>query len=206
MKKLIAYSSVSHMGFVILGVAAAVGPGATNMAFKEAALTGAAIQMFSHGAITGMLFFCVGVLYEKAHIRDIDVFGGLQARMPRLTWIYTFAAMASLGLPGLSGFVAEYLIYTSAYAIYPAHTIIGASAMILTAGYLLWMLKRAFYGPLNPRWSSIQDASLLEMAPLVILGIVVLAVGVYPGFLVDLLRPSLHQIITSMGGVTALHP
>ncbi len=206
MKKLIAYSSVSHMGFVILGVAAAVGPGATNMAFKEAALTGAAIQMFSHGAITGMLFFCVGVLYEKAHIRDIDVFGGLQARMPRLTWIYTFAAMASLGLPGLSGFVAEYLIYTSAYAIYPAQTIIGASAMILTAGYLLWMLKRAFYGPLNPRWSSIQDASLLEMAPLVILGIVVLAVGVYPGFLVDLLRPSLHQIITSMGGVTALHP
>jgi NADH-quinone oxidoreductase subunit M len=203
MKKLIAYSSVSHMGFVILGVAAAVGPGATNAAFKEAALTGAAIQMFSHGLITGMLFFCVGVLYEKAHIRDIDVFGGLQARMPRLTWIYTFAVMASLGLPGLSGFVAEYLVYTSAFAIYPAQTIVGASAMIITAGYLLWMIKRAFYGPLNPRWSGIADASILEMAPLVILGVLVLVVGIYPGWLVDLLRPSLHQIIQNVNGTVA---
>jgi NADH-quinone oxidoreductase subunit M len=206
MKKLIAYSSVSHMGFVILGVAAAVGPGATNMAFKEAALTGAALQMFSHGLITGMLFFCVGVLYEKAHIRDIDVFGGLQSRMPRLTWIYTFAAMASLGLPGLSGFVAEYLIYTSVYAIYPAQTIVAASAMIITAGYLLWMLKRAFYGPLNPRWSGIADASLLEMAPLVMLGVGVVVVGIYPGFLLNLLQPSLHQIIQNINGaVSALH-
>ncbi len=207
MKKVIAYSSVSHMGFVILGVAAAVGPGATNMAFKEAALTGAALQMFSHGAITGMLFFCVGVLYDKAHIREIDVFGGLQARMPRLTWIYTFAAMASLGLPGLSGFVAEYLIYTSTYAIYPAQTIVAASAMILTAAYLLWMLKRAFYGPLNPRWSGIPDASWLEMAPLLMLGVVVVFVGIYPAFLLDLLKPSLHNIMQTVGGtVSAVHP
>ena len=206
MKKMIAYSSVSHMGFVVLGVAAAVGPGATNAAFKEAALTGAAIQMFSHGAITGMLFFCVGVVYDKAHIRDINVFGGLQARMPRLTWIYTFAALASLGLPGLSGFVAEYLIYTSVYAIFPAQAIISASAMILTAGYLLWMLKRSFYGPLNPRWAGISDASILEMTPLVVLGVIVIVVGIFPGFLVDMLRPSLHQIIQTVGGtVTSLH-
>ncbi len=201
MKKLIAYSSVSHMGYVILGVAAAIGPGATNPAFREAALTGAAIQMFSHGAVTGMLFFCVGVLYEKAHLREINAFGGLMARMPRLTWIYTFAIMASLGLPGLSGFVAEYLVYTGSFANFPAQTIIAAVTMILTAGYLLWMLKRAFYGPLNPRWAHLNDANLLEMAPLVMLGVVVLFVGVYPGFLVDLLRPSLHQIIQTMGSL-----
>jgi NADH-quinone oxidoreductase subunit M len=207
MKKMIAYSSVSHMGFVILGVAAAVGPGATNMAFKEAALTGAAIQMFTHGTITGMLFFCVGVVYDRAHTRDINVFGGLQARMPRLTWVFTFAALASLGLPGLSGFVAEYIIYTNSYAVFPAQTIIAASAMILTAGYLLWMLKRSFYGPLNPHWSTISDATILEMTPLVILGALVVFVGIFPGAMIDLLRPSLHQIIQTVGGTaTGLHP
>jgi NADH-quinone oxidoreductase subunit M len=199
MKKMIAYSSVSHMGFVLLGIGAAVGPG--NAAFREAALNGAAIQMFSHGVITGMLFFCVGVLYDKAHIRDINVFGGLQARMPRLTWIYTFAAMASLGLPGLAGFVAEYLIYTSSYAIWPAPTIVAASAMIITAGYLLWMLKRSFYGPLNPRWASIPDASILEMAPLVMLGVVVLFVGIYPLPMFDMLHPSLREVINTVNGV-----
>lgn len=206
MKKMIAYSSVSHMGYIILGVAAAVGPGATNTAFKEAALTGAAIQMFAHGTITGMLFFCVGVVYDRAHMREINAFGGLQARMPRLTWIFTFALMASLGLPGLSGFVAEYLLYTGSFAVFPIQTIVAAFAMIITAGYLLWMMKRAFYGPLNPTWSRIKDASLLEMAPLVMLGALVLFVGVYPRFMVDLLHPSLMQILHTLGsGLPAAH-
>lgn len=203
MKKLIAYSSVSHMGFVILGVAAAVGPGAANPAFRDAALTGAALQLFSHGLITAMLFFCVGILYDRAHERDIYTFGGLQKQMPRLTWIFTYAALASLGLPGLSGFVAEYLIYTSAYPFFPAQTIVAAGTMIITAAYLLWMLKRAFYGPENPRWKGIADASILEMAPLVMLGAIVLFVGIYPGLLNDLLQPSLTQILHSMSGIIA---
>jgi len=206
MKRMVAYSSVSHMGYIIIGVAAAVGPGATNAAFKEAALTGAALQMFTHGTIAGMLFFCVGVLYDRAHLRDINAFGGLQIRMPRLTWIFTFALMASLGLPGLSGFVAEYLTFTGSYAIYPAVTVASAIAVIITAGYLLWMMKRSFYGPLNPQWSGITDASLLEMAPLVILGALVLFVGVYPRFMVDMLHPSLQHIISTVSGtITATH-
>lgn len=206
MKKMIAYSSVSHMGYVLVGVAAAVGPGLTNAAFKEAALTGAALQMFTHGTITGMLFFAVGILYDRAHLREINAFGGLQARMPRLTWIYTFALMASLGLPGLSGFVAEYLIFTGSYAIFPGVAIAAGVAIIFTAGYLLWMMKRAFYGPLNPRWSDITDASIREMVPLVTLAVLVVLVGIFPKYLVDLLHPSLHQVMQSIGGaITASH-
>lgn len=200
MKKMIAYSSVSHMGYVLMGIAAAVGPGSSNEAFKEAALTGAALQMFTHGTITAMLFFCVGVVYDKAHLREINAFGGLQARMPRLTWIFTFALMASLGLPGLSGFVAEYLTFTGAYAVFPIVTAVSAIAVIITAGYLLWMFKRAFYGPLNPQWSGLKDASILEMTPLVMLGVVVLFVGIFPGVMVDLLHPSLNQILQTVGG------
>jgi NADH-quinone oxidoreductase subunit M len=207
MKKMIAYSSVSHMGYVLVGIAAAAGPGLTNMDFKEAALTGAAVQMFAHGTITGMLFFCVGVVYDRAHMREINAFGGLQSRMPRLTWIFSFALLASLGLPGLSGFIAEYLVYTGTYAIYPGIAIASAFAMIITAGYLLWMFKRAFYGPLNPRWASITDASLLEMTPLIALAVLVIFVGIYPKPLVDMLHPSLHQILQTVSGVitTAHH-
>ncbi len=205
MKKMIAYSSVSHMGFVILGVAAAAGPGLTNAAFKEAALTGAALQMFTHGTITGMLFFCVGVVYDKAHIREIYAFGGLQSRMPRLTWIYTFAVLASLGLPGLSGFVAEYLTFTGSYAVFPIVAVVSGAAIIITAGYLLWMLKRSFYGPLNPQWAHIPDASILEMTPLIILGVAVLAVGLYPAFMVNILHDSLGQILHNLSTTNVVH-
>ncbi len=139
-------------------------------------------------------------------MREINAFGGLQKAMPRLTWIFVFAVLASLGLPGLSGFVAEYLVYTGSYAIFPIATIFAAGAMIITAGYLLWMMKRSFYGPLNPRWAGIGDASILEMTPLIMLGAVVIFVGIYPALLVNLLQPSLHQIITNMSGViTASH-
>ncbi len=113
MKRLIAFSSVSHMGIVLLGVAAAAGTG--DLAFRTAALTGATVQMVSHGLITGMLFFCVGVIYDHAHTREIAVFGGVAKKMPLLATLFTFAGLASLGLPGLAGFVAEYITFTSSY-------------------------------------------------------------------------------------------
>src|SRR6266581_5863406 len=157
MKKLIAYSSVSHMGIVLLGVAAAatsidLAHGTLN-AFGMAALTGATVQMFSHGIITGMLFFCVGVIYDHAHTREIAVFGGVAKTMPLLATLFTFAGLASLGLPGLAGFVAEYITFTSSYQVWNAVTIISVFTMILTAAYLLWMLKRVFYGPFNTKWN-----------------------------------------------------
>src|SRR5437868_1254592 len=122
MKKLIAYSSVSHMGVILLGVAAAAGIG--DPAFRAAALTGATIQMFSHGLITGMLFFCVGVIYDHAHTREIAVFGGVAKKMPILATLFTFAGLASLGLPGLVGFVAQHMPFTSSSQISPAVTVI----------------------------------------------------------------------------------
>ena len=203
MKKLIAYSSVSHMGIILLGVAAAAGVG--DPAFRMAALTGATIQMFSHGVITGMLFFSVGVIYDHAHTREIAIFGGVAKKMPLLASLFTFAGLASLGLPGLAGFVAEYMVFTGSFKIWSAVTAVSVFTMILTASYLLWMLKRVFYGPFNTKWNWLPDANLREAIPLFVLAAFILFVGVYPTFLVQIITPSLTQL---MHGVTAvaMHP
>jgi NADH-quinone oxidoreductase subunit M len=221
MKKMIAYSSVSHMGYVLLGVAGAAAASTAQVAFRQAALTGATLQMFTHGAITGMLFFCVGVLYDKAHTREIDVFGGIATRMPVEITLYSIACFASLGLPALAGFVAEYLVFTGTYAILPGPTIAAAFGVVLTAGYLLWMLRpverapqhpqqyllwmlrRSFYGPLNMAWSWLTDATPREAFPLVALTVVILFVGIYPKPIVDLLTPSLHQLLNTVQAVAS---
>jgi NADH-quinone oxidoreductase subunit M len=203
MKKMIAYASVSHMGYVLLGVAAAAVAGGLNLDFRQAALTGATLQMFTHGTITGMLFFCVGVLYDKAHTREIDVFGGIGKRMPTLLLLFSIACFASLGLPGLSGFIAEYLVFTGSFATLPVATIFSAFGVVLTAGYLLWMLRRAFMGPLNMKWDWLTDATWLEAFPLLALTVVILAVGIYPQPFVDLLTPSMQQLLHSMSAIVA---
>jgi NADH-quinone oxidoreductase subunit M len=201
MKKMIAYASVSHMGYVLLGVAAAATAGALNLDYRQAALTGATLQMFTHGTITGMLFFAVGVLYDKAHTREIDVFGGIGKRMPLLLLLFSIACFASLGLPGLSGFVAEYMVFTGSFATLPVVTICSAFGVVLTAGYLLWMLRRAFMGPLNLKWDWLTDATALEAFPLVALTVVILFVGIYPQPFVNLLTPSLQQLLHSMSAI-----
>jgi NADH-quinone oxidoreductase subunit M len=214
MKKMIAYSSVSHMGYVLLGVAAAAAVAGARVtsspasltSFRQAALTGATLQMFTHGAITGMLFFGVGVLYDKAHTRDIDIFGGIAARMPREITLYSIACFASLGLPALAGFVAEYLVFTGSYATLPVPTILCVFGVVLTAGYLLWMLRRAFYGPLNLRWSSLTDVnSFSQFLPLACLAVVIFFVGVYPKLIVDVITPSVSQMISTVQTVLTLH-
>jgi NADH-quinone oxidoreductase subunit M len=202
MKRLIAYSSVSHMGIILLGVAAAAGAGsgffpndATTEAFRQAALTGAVIQMFSHGIITGMLFFCVGVVYDLAHTREISVFGGIAKRMPILGTLFTFAAMASLGLPGLAGFVAEYMVFTSSFRIWTIPTGLAVFTMILTAAYLLWMINRVFFGTFNQKWSWLPDVSLRESIPLFALAGLIVFVGIYPAPLIDVITSSLLPIV-----------
>ena len=159
--------------------------------------------MFTHGSITGLLFFCVGVVYDKAHTRDIGIFGGIAKRMPRLVVMFSIACLASLGLPALSGFVAEYLIFTGSFPIWSTWTILGAFGIVLTAGYLLWMLKRVFYGPLNPKWATLTDATNLEMVPLVALGAVILLFGIFPGLIVNIIQPSVSQIIHTLA--VAIH-
>src|SRR5260370_18106210 len=198
MKRLIAYSSVSHMGIVLLGVAAAAGTLTSSnqvSPFGMAALTGATVQMFSHGIITGMLFFCVGVIYDHAHTREIAVFGGVAKQMPMLATLFTFAGLASLGLPGLAGFVAEYITFTSSFQVWTTITAISVFTMILTASYLLWMLKRVFFGPFNEKWNWLPDATLRETIPLYTLAAFILLVGIYPTFLINVITPSLTQLM-----------
>ena len=210
MKKLIAYSSVSHMGIILLGVAAAAGagngifPGAGDEAFRAAALTGATIQMFSHGIITALLFFCVGVIYDHAHTREIAVFGGIAKRTPMLATLFTFAAMASLGLPGLAGFVAEYMVFTSSFRIWTIPTAVAVFTMILTAAYLLWMIKRVFFGPFNPRWNWLPDANLRELIPLVALAGLIVFVGIYPAPLIGVITNSVGAIMTNWHSAMAM--
>lgn len=193
MKKMIAYSSVSHMGIVLLGVAAAAGTG--DLAFRMAALTGATVQMVSHGLITGMLFFGVGVIYDRAHTREIAAFGGIAKKMPVWATLFTFAGLASLGLPGLAGFVAEYMVLTSSYSTWPTVTVISILTMILTASYVLWMLKRVLFGPFNTKWDRLPDATFRERLPLLALAAMIVLIGIYPKFLIDVLTPSLTAIL-----------
>jgi len=143
LKKLIAYSSVSHMGYVLLGAAALTGVG----------LQGAVLQMFTHGTITGMLFLMVGLVYDRTHTRLIDKLGGLGATMPAIAILFAVAGLASLGLPGMSGFVAEFLVFIGAFPVWPLATLLAAFGIVITAGYLLWMLQRVFMGPLPEQWS-----------------------------------------------------
>src|SRR5260221_630888 len=135
-------------------------------------LAGILLKMGAYGLITGLLFFCVGVIYEHAHTREISVFGGVAKKMPLLATLFTFAGLASLGLPGLVGFVAEYMTFTASYQITTIITAAAVFTMILTASYLLWMLKRVFYGPFNTKWNWLPDANWREAIPMLSLAAV----------------------------------
>src|SRR5436190_1739601 len=184
LKKLVAYSSVSHMGYVMLGMAS----------FTTQGINGAVLQMFNHGTITGMLFLLVGVVYDRAHHRDIDGFGGLAAIMPVYTGVTALAFFASMGLPGLSGFISEVLVLLGTWQKFPVLTILGASGVILTAGYLLWTIQRVYLGPPNEKYKMLPEINGREMFTLVPLGAIVILVGVYPSVVLDLLRTSLDGI------------
>ena len=201
MKKLIAYSSVNHMGYVMLGIAAAAAmTGSLND--KTIALSGAMLQMFAHGLITGALFLLVGIIYERTHNRDLAEFGGLGAKIPIYGGLLSFMAFASLGLPGLAGFVSEFFIFRGAFPIYTLITALAGIGIIINAAYLLWMVQRVLFGPLNPRWAGVPDVDcreVLSLAPLVALTIFV---GVLPAVLLVTFNSSLMQIVkaVALGG------
>jgi NADH-quinone oxidoreductase subunit M len=184
LKKLVAYSSVSHMGYVMLGMAS----------FTTQGINGAVLQMFNHGTITGMLFLLVGVIYDRAHHREIEGFGGLAAIMPLYTGVTALAFFASMGLPGLSGFISEILVLLGTWQKYPVLTILGASGVILTAGYLLWTMQRVYLGPANEKYLKLPEINGREMFTLVPLGVIVVFVGIYPNIVLDMLRASLDHI------------
>ncbi len=195
LKRLVAFSSISHMGYVLLGISSVVGAGGV---VNAVGLTGAAMQMFTHGTITGLLFLLVGVVYENAHTRHIPDMGGLAARMPIVAVVFLLAGLASLGLPGTSGFVSELLVFLGTFEVWGWITALAVFAIVLTAGYILWMLQRAFFGPRLPRFDGVKDTGVLEAVPMVALVAAIMVVGVYPAVVSDVFAQGLEPIVTSL--------
>ena len=192
LKRLIAYSSVSHMGLVLVGLGSVAVVGG---ALTDAGLTGAAMQLFTHGTITGLLFVAVGILYEKTHTRHIPDLGGLANRMPMVATAFLVAGAASLGLPALSGFVSELLVFFGGFRAFPILTILAVLGIILAAGYILWMLQRTLFGPRPSRWDNLTDAGPADLVPVALLLVSIVAVGVYPAWLTDVFRDGLEPIV-----------
>ncbi|HEU4758660.1 MAG TPA: NADH-quinone oxidoreductase subunit M, partial [Dehalococcoidia bacterium] len=185
LKRLIAYSSVSHMGYVLLGASA----------LGTVGLTGASMQMFTHGLITGMLFVLVGMVYDRAHTREIGELSGLASRMPFIATMMVVAGLASLGLPALAGFVSEVTVFLGTFERHEALTILGVTGIVLSAGYILWTIQRVFWGAPDPRWEGLTDATAWwERGPLLAMGLVILLVGVYPAVMMDLFETGVRPI------------
>jgi NADH-quinone oxidoreductase subunit M len=162
-------------------------------------LTGASLQLFTHGTITGLLFLVVGLIYDKAHTRYIPDLGGLANRMPYVASVFLIAGLASLGLPGLSGFVAEVLVFLGSFKAFPWLTAFGAFGIVLTAGYILWMAERVLFGPQRGRFAHVTDSSIVEALPLGLLVISIVVVGVYPAVLTDVYKAGVGPIVVLLG-------
>lgn len=170
LKFVIGYSSVSHMGYVLMGIGT----------LDERGLTGAVYQMFSHGIMTALFFALVGVVYDRTHTRDISVFQGLSKRMGVTAAFFAVAGLASMGLPGLSGFIAEFLVFVGAFKTYPVIGILGIIGALVTAIYILRLLAKVFFGPLDERWENLPDCTRLEGLATAGLVAVLIFGGVYP--------------------------
>jgi NADH-quinone oxidoreductase subunit M len=186
LKKLVAYSSVSHLGFIVLG----------TFALTSGGLQGAVMQNVNHGLTTGALFLLVGMIYDRRHTKKIADFGGLQKTMPLLAGFFLFMTFASIGLPGLNGFVGEFLVLIGSFPALPSLTIIAALGVVLAAIYLLWAYERVFTGvPEKEENKILSDLSVREIALLAPLAILVLVIGLYPNLLLDKITPSTEAVI-----------
>lgn len=195
-KKMIAYSSVSHMGFVVLGLA-----GRNITAFN-----GALLGMFNHGIITGGMFLLVGMLYDRAHTRELKSFGGLSGHMPVYAFFLTICSLASLGLPGLSGFVGELLSLAGIFSVFPVIAIVSVMGLIITAAYFLYSLQRVLLGQLNPNCAKYTDIHMKEILTLVPLVIIIVVVGVYPMSVVRFQEAAVRALVRGTQVVTGMNP
>ncbi|MGI8703987.1 MAG: NADH-quinone oxidoreductase subunit M [Candidatus Limnocylindrales bacterium] len=198
LKKLVAYSSVSHMGFVTLGI----------FVFQQQGLEGAVLQMVNHGVITGALFLCVGVIYERTHDRTIARMGGLAAPTPVYAALLGFFMLASLGLPGLSGFVGEFLVVLGTFDVMPGAAFVAMLVVVLSAAYLMWMFQRVVFGELSDflrgighHLTDVTPVELLTLTPLVAL---TLLLGVFPGLILELLHGLVNDVIAAVSGGTVI--
>jgi NADH-quinone oxidoreductase subunit M len=183
MKKMVAYSSVNHMGYCLLAIA-----GMSTTGFS-----GAVLQMINHGIITGSLFLLVGVIYDRAHTREISAFGGLALRVPLYAALMSLACFASLGLPGLAGFVSEFLCFLGAFTRWKYYTAFSVLGIMATAAFFLRMMEKVFLGPLNAKWASLEDMTTRELVSVVPLSVLTVALGVWPKWALDLMNATLQQ-------------
>jgi NADH-quinone oxidoreductase subunit M len=188
-KKLVAYSSVSHMGFVLLGMAG----------FTLVGFSGAYFMTVSHGVLSGAMFLCVGVLYDRTHTRDLDAFGGLMVKMPIYGGMLILFSCGALGLPGLSGFVAEFLSLLGAFGLHPWLVGISVLGIVITAAFMLLMMRRVLMGPLNEKWANLSDISARELWSLIPLAVATIALGVFPPLLMHITDPSLARMLAILG-------
>jgi NADH-quinone oxidoreductase subunit M len=186
MKKLVAYSSVSHLGFCVLGI----------FAMNQTAVEGSILQMVNHGLSTGALFLLVGVIYERRHTRLLADYGGLARTMPLYATFFVIAVLSSVGLPGLNGFVGEFLILAGSFQANPAAAVLAATAVILAAIYLLWLVQRVFFGPITKEENrSVPDIAWNEIAALVPLVVLMVWIGVAPNTFLRKMAPSVKQLL-----------
>jgi NADH-quinone oxidoreductase subunit M len=186
MKKLVAYSSIAHMGFVTLGF----------FIFSELGMSGGIVQMVSHGFVSGAMFLCIGVLYDRVHSREIAAYGGVTNTMPKFAAFAVLFAMANCGLPGTAGFVGEWMVILGAVKFNFWIAALAATTLIWGAGYTLWMVKRVYFGPIaNPHVRELQDLDSREFAMLGVLAIAVLAMGLYPKPFTDVMHTSVTELL-----------
>src|SRR5688572_10785029 len=189
MKKLVAYSSVSHLGFCVLGI----------FAMNQTAIEGSILQMVNHGLSTGALFMLVGVIYERRHTRLLADYGGIGRTMPVFTTFFIIAVLSSVGLPGLNGFIGEFLILAGSFKSAPVATIIAASGVILAAIYLLWLVQKVFFGPItNEENRNIPEIAWNEIAAVVPLVIFMVWIGVRPNTFLKKMEPSVKHLLTAV--------
>jgi NADH-quinone oxidoreductase subunit M len=193
LKYIVAYSSVSHMGIVLLGIASG----------NSIAIDGAVLQMFSHGIMTGLFFGLVGMVYGRTHTRMVPEMSGLARVMPRLAAFFVLTGLTSLGLPGLSGFVAELLVFVGAYRTYPAITIVCITGIVFTAYYILRVVQKMFYGPYaeTDGGRRLTDANVVEFTALALLMVFIAAIGVYPFYIMKVIHGSVLPIAIKLGGM-----
>ena len=195
LKRRIAYTSVNHMGYALLGIAAAGALTSGRAAERALALTGATVEMVAHGLITGALFLMSGSIWTRAASYEIVEFGGLARRTPALTGAAILAAFASLGLPGLAGFVAEFQIFAGTFAVYPVLAAVGLLGIVITAALFLQMVQRIFLGALPDRWQAWPELRPAEIAALASLLVLVVVIGVAPAWLLRVIGTAVGPLV-----------
>ncbi|MSP12763.1 MAG: NADH-quinone oxidoreductase subunit M [Chloroflexi bacterium] len=198
LKRMLAYSSFNHMGFMMLGLAAAMAATNGNLDDRAIAVNGTVLQMFNHGITTGALFLLVGVLFTRTGLRDMRSFGGLGTRVPIFAGVMLFSVMSSLGLPGLNNFWGEFLIMRGVWASNPLYAALATIGLVLTALYLLRMMKNVFFGPLNSRWNTMPDMDRRELFTLVPLMAVMVLIGFIPATILDLVNRTVVNILSRL--------